>query len=315
MLKQLIPWLLISLTATSCISDKEDDDDNQNEDTAAPPPPPAPTGLTLDGMYFFNWLGYVGSSPVSTEGACSDATITVQADCEAAGSCSDGTSADEATCVAASGTWTLETWTEGGDLVTLTEVPPALFSIYLLDSVKSDACVISWAYTNADLTPDDALLSGTVPDAFDDGEDNTSWWGYTITGVTPTTGGTCDNWEDEFSQGVFDALMNQETPGFGFGPPNDDIDEALENTAEDYETAKNYAFTGFMSLTILNQGTREYYDLNSAYLYDIADDGTPGWDPQGQTYPQGPEIEHSQAAFADGFYYGQPIMQIGWGAQ
>jgi len=293
MLNKLMPWLLISMTAIAC-SEKEDDDPIEEEDTGTPPPPP-PSGLSVDGLYFENWVGYVGGTPVSSDGSCSDDTLTTQTDCEAASG----------------------TWTAGADHVTLSDsLPSANFSIVLLDSVKQDYCLVSWNFTKDDLVEDEALLSGSVPDAFDDGVDNVSWWGYIIEGVTPTTGGTCDNWDDEFSQSIFDALMQQETPGFGFGPPTDDMDEALQNAANtDYDSAKLYAFTGFMSLTILDQnGAREYFDLNASYAYQITD-GATDWSPQGSNYPQGGEIEHESASFTDGFYVGRPVMQIGWQPQ
>jgi hypothetical protein len=272
MIKQFMPWILISLTATTaCMDDKADDEDtgsSEVEDTS--PPPPVVTGLTIDRMGFYTWLGYVGGSPVSD--------------------------ADD------------------NPHVTISDVESSRFSIYLLDSTKQDACFVNWSFTNADLTEDAELLSGTVADAFDTGVTNVSTWGYTIAGVTPTTTGTCDDWEDDASQQIYDALMNQETPGFGFGPLTSDVESGIETNNSDAETAKNYAITGFMSLTILSEGAvRKYYDLNEAYVYPIDTDGLPSWNPQGESYPQGTELTNDAVEFADAFYYSQPVMEIGWG--
>ena len=115
MLKQLTPWILISLTATACISEKPDDEDQENEDTGTPPPPP-PAGLNVDAMAFLARTAFVN-----------DATDGPRVDSDAGGT----------------------------PYVTIDGTTDSIISVFLFDTTASDYCAVDWEFTAANVTKDD----------------------------------------------------------------------------------------------------------------------------------------------------------------
>jgi hypothetical protein len=265
MYKELIPLCLLGLTVTGCVFDKDDDTADTNDSE------PEDTDTDSD-----------DTEPTPTE-------TTLDPD------------------------YLLFSLMNGyvGNAVSPVIIPGATdpiagaFSAILFDSTSGDFCAIDWDFDSTNTEADPEFADGLVPDKFSTtGGELEAWYGFIITGSTPTTRGSCDILSEGFEQ-IYQGLL-ADSPGFGYGPLTADFQEAMSATTdghpEGWEVVEPYVFTGIVTNTSLEQdGSRRYMGINQAYLYPITD-GTTVYDPANTADVQGTEILAADAAYAEGFY-------------
>lgn len=181
------------------------------------------------------------------------------------------------------------------------------FSIFLMNSVDQNACILDWEVT-ADTTEANAdFTSGSVADGFG-GDDLETWYGFTVTSaptVRADSQSVCDNMDD-FGNQLYDLFMN-EAPAFGYGPQSS-LGGAVSAGSEDT------AFAGILGLPFGEGGANSYFGLSQAYAYEITD-GATNWDPTSSDYPQSTEIPVVDVPFAEGYYFANATSLITWAAQ